>query len=70
MALFIHDKSKLAQHAYEEGHHIKGDEAKAIQKEPNTIHRKGINLYGLHGEYQSTQPGDVTHLAAHHQRRE
>jgi hypothetical protein len=34
------EKSKLAQHTYEEGHHIKWDEAKAIQKEPNTVYRK------------------------------
>jgi hypothetical protein len=34
------EKSKLAQHAHEEGHRIKWDEAKAIQKEPNTVHRK------------------------------
>jgi hypothetical protein len=34
------EKLKLAQHAYEEGHHIKWDEAKAIQKELNTIYRK------------------------------
>jgi hypothetical protein len=34
------EKSKLAQHSYEEGHHIKWDEAEAIQKEPNTIYRK------------------------------
>jgi hypothetical protein len=34
------EKSKLAQHAYEEGHRIKWDEAKAIQKEPNIIYRK------------------------------
>jgi hypothetical protein len=33
-------KSKLAQHAYEEVHRIKWDEAKSIQKEPNTIYRK------------------------------
>jgi hypothetical protein len=31
------EKSKLAQHAYEEGHHLKWDEAKAVQKEPNTV---------------------------------
>jgi predicted GIY-YIG superfamily endonuclease len=36
------EKSKLAQHSYEEGHRIKWDEAKAIQKEPNTIYRKNI----------------------------
>jgi hypothetical protein len=34
------EKSKLAQHAYGEGHRIKWDEAKAVQKEPNTIYRK------------------------------
>jgi hypothetical protein len=34
------EKSKLAQHIYEEGHRIKWAEAKAIQKEPNTIYRK------------------------------
>jgi hypothetical protein len=34
------EKSKSAQHMYEEGHCIKWDEAKAIQKEPNTIYRK------------------------------
>jgi predicted GIY-YIG superfamily endonuclease len=34
------EKSKLAQHAYEEGHRIKWDEAKAIQKKPDTIYRK------------------------------
>jgi hypothetical protein len=34
------EKLKLAQHAYEEGYRIKWDEAKAIQKEPVTVHRK------------------------------
>jgi hypothetical protein len=34
------EKSKLAQHEYEESQCIKWDEAKAIQKEPNTIYRK------------------------------
>jgi hypothetical protein len=34
------EKSKLAQHSHEEGHRIKWDEAKAIQKEPNTTYRK------------------------------
>jgi hypothetical protein len=34
------EKSKLAQHAYEEGRRIKWDEAKAIQREPNTICKK------------------------------
>jgi hypothetical protein len=32
-------KSKFS-HLYEEDHRIKWDEAKAIQKEPNTIYRK------------------------------
>jgi hypothetical protein len=36
----LFEKSKLTQHMYEEGHHIKWDEAKAIRKEPNTTHRK------------------------------
>jgi hypothetical protein len=34
------EKSKLTQHIYEEGHHIKWDEAKSVQKEPNAICRK------------------------------
>jgi hypothetical protein len=34
------EKSKLAQDAYEEGHRIKWNEAKANQKEPSTIYRK------------------------------
>jgi hypothetical protein len=66
------EKSKLIQHAYEEGHRIKSDEAKVIQKEPSTIYRKYEECScGLPGEYdQSTLSGDVTHLAAHHQRRD
>jgi hypothetical protein len=39
------EKSKLVQHAYEEGCRIKWDEAKAIQKEPNTIYRKYKESY-------------------------
>jgi hypothetical protein len=45
---------ELAQHIYEESHHIKWDKAKAIQKEPNTIYIEevqGICSYGLLGEY-------------------
>jgi hypothetical protein len=33
-------KSKLAQHAYEDGHKICWNEAKVLQIEPNTTHRK------------------------------
>jgi predicted GIY-YIG superfamily endonuclease len=34
------EKSKLAQHAYEEGHKICWKEAKVVQIEPNTTYRK------------------------------
>jgi hypothetical protein len=34
------EKSKLAQHAYREGHRICWKEAKALQIEPNTTYRK------------------------------
>jgi hypothetical protein len=34
------EKSKLAQHAYEEGHRICWKEAKVLQTEPNTTYRK------------------------------
>jgi hypothetical protein len=34
------EKSKLAQHAYEEGHKICWNEAKVLQIEPNIIYRK------------------------------
>jgi hypothetical protein len=34
------EKSKLAQHAYVEGHRICWNEAKVLQIEPNTTHRK------------------------------
>jgi predicted transcriptional regulator len=34
------EKSKLTQHAYEEGHRICWNEAKALQIEPNTTYRK------------------------------
>jgi hypothetical protein len=34
------EKSKLAQHAYEEGHRIRWKEAKILQTEPNTTYRK------------------------------
>jgi predicted GIY-YIG superfamily endonuclease len=34
------EKSKLAQHAYEEGHRICWNEAKVLQIEPNTAYRK------------------------------
>jgi predicted GIY-YIG superfamily endonuclease len=34
------EKSKLAQHAYEEGHKICQNEAKVLQIEPNTTYRK------------------------------
>jgi predicted GIY-YIG superfamily endonuclease len=34
------EKSKLAQHAYEEGHRIRWKEAKVLQIESNTAYRK------------------------------
>jgi hypothetical protein len=34
------EKSKLAQHSYEEDHRICWNEAKVLQIEPNTIYRK------------------------------
>jgi hypothetical protein len=34
------EKSKLAQHAYGEGHKICWNEAKGLQIEPNTTYRK------------------------------
>jgi hypothetical protein len=34
------EKSKLAQHAYEEGHKIYWNEVKGLQIEPNTTYRK------------------------------
>jgi hypothetical protein len=33
-------KSKLAQHAYEEGHEMRWKEAKVLQIKPNTTYRK------------------------------
>jgi hypothetical protein len=68
----LFENSKFAQHAHEEGQHIKWDAAKAIQKESSTTYRKYKE--SAHMAYMenmmSTQPGDVTHLAAHHQRRD
>jgi hypothetical protein len=40
LGLIHHTKSKLAQHAYEEGHKICWKEAKGLQIEPNTTYRK------------------------------
>jgi hypothetical protein len=34
------EKSKLAQHAYKEGHKICWNEVNALQTEPNTAYRK------------------------------
>jgi hypothetical protein len=34
------EKSKLAQHAYEEGHKICWEKAKVLQIDPNTTYRK------------------------------
>jgi hypothetical protein len=34
------EKSKLAQHAYEEGHKIFWNKARVLQIEPNTTYRK------------------------------
>jgi hypothetical protein len=34
------EKSKVAQHEYEEGHKICWNEAKVLQIEPNTAYRK------------------------------
>jgi hypothetical protein len=34
------EKSKLAQHAYEEGHKICWNKARVLQIEPNTTYRK------------------------------
>jgi hypothetical protein len=34
------EKSKLAQHAYEEGHKLRRNEAKVLQIDPNTTYRK------------------------------
>jgi hypothetical protein len=36
----LFEKSKLAQHAYEESHKIGWKEAKVVQIEPNTTYRK------------------------------
>jgi hypothetical protein len=36
----LHEKSKLAQHAYEEGYRMCWKEVKALQVEPNITYRK------------------------------
>jgi hypothetical protein len=67
------EKSKLTQHSYEEGYRIKWDEAKAIQKEQNTTYRKckeSDHMAYLENTISQPQPGVVTFLAAHHQRRD
>jgi hypothetical protein len=58
------EKSKLAQHAYE-GHEICWNEAKVLQTEPNTTHRrkKGICPHVSDSPSdQSTQLGHLSHL--------
>jgi hypothetical protein len=36
----LHDKSKLAQHAYEEGHRVCWDEGRVLEIESNSRYRK------------------------------
>jgi hypothetical protein len=42
----MHEKSKLPQHAYEEGHKICWKEAKVLQIEPNPTYRKYRDVSG------------------------
>jgi hypothetical protein len=58
------EKSKLAQHAYEEGHKICWSEKKVFQIEPNTIYRKhkeSTHVFAKPSD-QPTQLGHLSHL--------
>jgi hypothetical protein len=57
------EKSKLAQHAYEEGHKICLNEAQVLQIEPNTTYRKYKESHVSAGPSdQSTQFRHLFHL--------
>jgi hypothetical protein len=58
------EKSKLAQHAYEEGHNICWNEAKVLQIEPNTTYKKYKKSAHMSDgpSDRSTQFGPLTHL--------
>jgi hypothetical protein len=61
------EKSKLAQHAYEEGHKICWNEAKFLQIEPNTTYKKykeSTHLSLLH--HPTSQPSlDISPIWTH-----
>jgi hypothetical protein len=68
-------KSKLAQHAYEEGHRICWNEAKVLQIESNTTYRKYKESVPMslvdHPISQPSRPGHLSHLNSRfHSRRE
>jgi hypothetical protein len=65
------EKSKLGQHAYEEGHKICWKEAKVLQMEQNTIYRKHKEFAHVPGRSldQSTQLGNLSHLDSLHRSR-
>jgi hypothetical protein len=55
------DKSKLAQHAYEEGHRFIWDTARILEIESNSRYRK--YPYGaLNESYKPTQFASLSHL--------
>jgi hypothetical protein len=49
------EKSKLAQHVYEDGHKICWKEAKVLQVEPNTTNRKYKESTHIFGRYPISQ---------------
>jgi hypothetical protein len=61
-------KSKLVQHAYEEGHKIYWKEAKVFQTEPNATHRKYKESahISVRPSEQSTHLGHLSHLNSHY----
>jgi hypothetical protein len=60
------EKSKLAQHAYEQGHRVGWDEARVLKIESNNRYR--IGPYGmLNQSDQPTQFGHFSHLDPPHQ---
>jgi hypothetical protein len=60
-------KSKLAQHAYKEGHKICWKEAKVLQIEPDTTYRKYKDPHVPGRSYdESAQLEHLSHLDSHH----
>jgi hypothetical protein len=44
VSVFLLERSKLAQHAYEENHKVCWEEAEVLEVEPSSIYRKKFHM--------------------------